>query len=113
MTTTLKIEMSEIQDIKKQIEELAKNANIAMESAKASAAIAYQASVENVKANKNLEAMLNTYIVSDTEWKDRAEPVIQLGQNSLGASRAILWFTGIIIAIGGAWKMVQMYIHPK
>lgn len=111
--TTITIKMKEINELKKQITDLAQNANVAMESAKASAAIAYQASVENVKANKNLEAKIDAYILSDTEWKDRAEPVIKLGENSLGASKAILWLTGLIIALGGSWQIIRTFFHPK
>lgn len=105
--------MQEIEELKKKIDELSLNTLTAVESAKASAAIAYQASVENVKSNKNIEAKLDAYIIKDNEWKDRAEPVIKLGENSLGASKAILWLTGIIVAIGGAFEILKTIFHTK
>ncbi len=110
--------MSEIQQLKQQITEMSEHiekailaASLAAEASKASATIAYQASVENVKSNQDIQAKLDSYIKEDNEWKTRAEPVILLGNNALGASRALLWLTGIIVAVGGAFLMIKNFFH--
>src|SRR3990167_186672 len=63
--------------------------------------------------NGNIEGIkiqLENYIKEDTDWKTRAEHVIQLGNDTRGASKAILWLTGIIIAVGGAILMVKQFL---
>lgn len=98
-----------LEDIHKQIGEMSERANEAVQAAKASAEIAYKASIENVKSNKNLEATLNAYIKEDMDWKKRAEPAIELGNNARGASKAVLWLGGIILVIGGAWQIIKTW----
>ncbi len=43
----------------------------------------------------------------DKEWKDSAEAVLELGRNMQGTSKVILWVTGFIIAIGGAYEVAR------
>lgn len=98
---------SETQSIKDQIKELSQSMLEAVEASKASAAVAYQASVASVKSNQALADKLDAYIKDDTEWKERAEPVIILGNNARGASKAVLYISGVIVAIGGAYEMLR------
>ena len=68
--------------------------------------------VETVKITVNgkidrMNSKLDTYIKEDNEWKERAEPVIKMGNNAKGASIVVLWLAGVIIAIGGAWQILR------
>ncbi len=105
------MQKTELQQLSDKIDEIARRAIEAAESAKASASIAYTASVENVKSNKNLEAKLDEYIKDDTVWKERAEPVIQLGNDARSSSKAVLYLAGIVIAIGGAYFMIRKFFQ--
>ncbi len=104
---------SDIKNLRQQIKELAQHAETAVEAAKASAAIAYTASVDNVKANKNFEAKLDAYIVADMAWKKRAEPAIELGNVAREASKTVLWLGGFIIVIGGAVRIIIDWIKHR
>ena len=111
---------NQIKELSNKISEIAKHtenavmaAAISAEAAKGSAAIAYNASVDNVKSNKNLEAKLDAYILQDNEWKKRAEPVIQMGMNVQGASKSLLWLGGIILVLGGAYKIIVTWFTKQ
>lgn len=60
----------------------------------------------NGKIDK-LNDKIDNYIKEDNEWKEKAEPVIEMGINARGASAAVLWIAGIVIAVGGAWLMIR------
>ena|SRR3990167_926391 len=115
-----KIMQSQIDELTKKIEEIGKHtenavmaATISAEAAKGSAAIAYNASVDNVKSNKTLEAKLDAYILQDNEWKKRAEPAIQMGIDARGASKSLLWLGGIILVLGGAYKIIVTWFTKQ
>lgn len=50
---------------------------------------------------KSLDKKFGEYVNKDEEWKKRAEPVIQMGQNIQGFGRVSLYFLGFISAVGG------------
>lgn len=60
-----------------------------------------------------LNNKLDLYIQEDNDWKDRAKPVIEMGNNARGASVAALWLAGLIIAIGGAWEIIRNLVTKK
>lgn len=57
--------------------------------------------------NRETSAKLDAYIISDDLWKERAEPVIDMGINAKGASVVALWIAGAIIALGGAYQIIS------
>lgn len=50
----------------------------------------------------HLHVKLDTYIKEDTEWKARAEPVIQMGNNVRGFGKVSLYIVGFVAAVAGA-----------
>lgn len=56
---------------------------------------------------------LDLYIQEDTAWKTTAEPVIEMGNNARGASIVALWLAGVIVAIGGAWRILYKIFLKK
>lgn len=60
----------------------------------------------NGKIN-GLTTKLDAYIKDDNEWKSKAEPVIKMGENAQGASKILLYLAGVILAIGGAYKILE------
>ena len=96
-----------IQKLSNKIDEIALHASEAVSAAKGSATIALQASVANVKANEKLEAKLDAYITVFDNYIKRTEPVIKMGENAQGASKVILYLTGAVITIGGAWEILR------
>ncbi len=112
----MNITMSEtqIQNLQKQIADLTKFVKDAMEtaqtaadSAKGSAAVAYQASVENVKSNRDLSNKLDNYITDDTAWKKEQEPYLKALANITGAGKIMVIFAVGISAVIGAWVAVK------
>lgn len=57
--------------------------------------------------NRETSAKLDAYIISDDLWKERAEPVIDMGINAKGASVVALWIAGAVIALGGAYQIIS------
>lgn len=66
----------------------------------------------NGKIDK-LNTKMDLYIQSDNEWKERAEPVIKMGNDAKGASRVFLWIMGAVIAVGGAWRVLHHIFLKK
>lgn len=67
----------------------------------------YEASRNQVVAHEKMSEKFDEYIKNDMDWKERAEPVIQMGNNARGASKFVLYTSGIIIAVGGAWEVIR------
>ncbi len=57
-----------------------------------------------------LKTLIDNYIKEDEEWKKRAEPVIKMGENAQGTSKFVLYLSGLILAMGGAYLMVRNLI---
>lgn len=60
--------------------------------------------------NRETSAKIDAYILEDNFWKERAEPVIDMGINAKGASTVALWIAGAVIALGGAWQIIYSFI---
>lgn len=54
-----------------------------------------------------MNTKLDTYIKEDNLWKEKAQPIIDLGNNARGASVVALWLAGFIAAIGGAYLIIK------
>ncbi len=59
-----------------------------------------------VKATVNgkiddLNRKVDEYIKSDNEWKERAQPTIELGANVRGFGKVLAYLIGTVAAIGG------------
>lgn len=54
----------------------------------------------NGKIDK-IDAKLDTYIKEDTEWKQKAEPVIKMGENVQGFGKVSLYIIGFIASAIG------------
>jgi len=59
-----------------------------------------------VKATVNgkiddLNKKVDEYIKSDNEWKERAQPTIELGTNVRGFGKVFAYLIGTVAAIGG------------
>lgn len=57
--------------------------------------------------NRTTSEKLDAYVIRDDLWKERAEPVIDMGINAKGASVVTLWIAGVIIALGGAYSIIN------
>lgn len=104
----------EIMELKKQIEDLTHTTMEAVEAAKASATIAYQASLASVKSNQGIEDKLDAYIKDDTEWKIRAEPVIKAYENTNwlgGLLIKFLKFMGLLGSGAAAYLLLKNFFH--
>jgi len=53
------------------------------------------------------------YVESDIKWKDDARPVIEMGKNLQGASKVMLYLTGFVITIGGAFKIITSFFDKN
>ena len=67
---------------------------------------------ESIKIHVNgkidkMHKKLDDYIVADMAWKEKAEPVIKMGENAVGASKVMLYLTMIISAVGGAYLIIK------
>ena len=82
-----------------------KHSKMTIEEVKAFLTVVIQ-EVVNGKIDK-IDLKLDAYIKEDMAWKDRAEPVLELGNSLRGASKLILYLTGLIITIGGAWLTIK------
>lgn len=51
----------------------------------------------------------DTYIKDDKEWKDKAQPVIELGENLTWSSMAILKILGALGTIGGIVAVIVSF----
>lgn len=66
----------------------------------------------NGKIDK-LHVKLDTYIKEDTEWKNKAEPVIQMGQNVQGFGKVSLYILGFVASVFGAVVMIINLLRDK
>lgn len=66
----------------------------------------------NGKIDK-LHIELRQYIKEDTEWKERAEPVILMGNNVRGFGKVSLYILGFVAAIIGAILGIISLINKK
>lgn len=71
--------------------------------------IAIQAHV-NGKITK-LTVKLDEYIKEDNEWKERANPTIELGNNIRGFNKGLVYVLGITGALFGVGKAVVEFIR--
>ncbi len=67
---------------------------------------------ESIEKNVNGKVKLLTqkfddYVISDMAWKDKADPVIQMGENLQGGGRVLIWFAGFVSAVGGAYLIIK------
>ena len=46
--------------------------------------------------------IVNQYIKEDNEWKTKAEPVIQMGENVAGFGKVSLYIVGFVASVAGA-----------
>lgn len=53
---------------------------------------------------------LNTYIKEDLQWKERAQPAIDIVTNVQGFGKVALYVFGFIAAAGAAWALVAKNI---
>lgn len=66
---------------------------------------------EITTTSTELNETVNAYIQDDTAWKKTAQPVIEMGNNARGASTVMLYITGVVIAIGGAYQIVKSFLN--
>ena len=53
-----------------------------------------------------LTTQLETYIKEDNEWKERAKPTIELGNNVRGFGIVFMYILGVLAAIFGVIKFI-------
>ena len=58
---------------------------------------------------RSLTERFDTYVREDNEWKERANPTIELGNNVRGFGIVFMYLLGVLGAIFGVIK----YILPK
>lgn len=56
---------------------------------------------------------VNQYIIDDTDWKQKAQPVIQMGENVQGFGRVSLYVVGFIASVTGAVIMIINIFRDK
>lgn len=105
--TEIKNLQKEMKDLTKSVKDALEAIQISAEAAKGSAAIAYQASVENVKSNRDLSNKLDTYILEDTAWKEENAPYLKAIANITGAGKIVVVLAVGISTITGAWFAVK------
>ena len=70
----------------------------------------------NKYVNGKLDKMnlkIDDYIVSDLQWKERAEPTLQMGQNVAGFGRVLLYIVGFVASVAGAIIAVIKLVNGK
>ena len=63
----------------------------------------------NTTVNGKIITLTNefrAYIKEDNEWKAKAEPVIKMEENLQGASKVMLYLSGLILVMGGAILLI-------
>ncbi len=55
----------------------------------------------------NLNKKVDDYIKSDNEWKDRAQPTIELGTNVRGFGKVLAYLIGTAAAVGGLIVLLE------
>ena len=59
------------------------------------------------------KTVVNQYIKDDTEWKGKAEPVIQMGENVQGFGKVSLYILGFIASVAGAIAVIINLLRDK
>lgn len=62
---------------------------------------------------KELAQRLDEYIKDDTEWKELAQPAIDLGKNIKSFGLVSLYLLGAIAALGAAFASIKGFFIPK
>ncbi len=65
------------------------------------------------KTVEDHHVVVDLHFKEDREWKEKAQPIIDLGNDAKGASKAIIWLTGIIIAITGSIFAIKEILKWK
>lgn len=60
----------------------------------------------NGKIDK-LSIAMESHFKDDKEWKERAQPAIDMGNNIKGFGRVSVYFIGIMSAIGGLYLILR------
>ena len=73
---------------------------------------------ESINKNVNgkiikLTDKVDNYIISDNEWKERAEPVITMGTNVQGFGKVSLYILGFFASVAGAIFAIMHFISDK
>lgn len=73
---------------------------------------------ETVKVTVNgkidaLNKKVDDYIKSDNEWKDRAQPTIELGTNVRGFGKVFAYIIGTLAAVGGLVALIEGFIKKN
>ena len=58
----------------------------------------------------SLNTKLEDYIKSDNEWKERAQPTIELGTNVRGFGKVFAYLIGTAAAVGGLVVLIEEFI---
>ena len=61
----------------------------------------------------NLHNKIDAYIESDNEWKNKAEPVLQMGKNVQGFGKVSLYIVGFVASVAGAILVVINLLKEK
>ncbi|MCX6756346.1 MAG: hypothetical protein NTX85_03325 [Candidatus Nomurabacteria bacterium] len=61
----------------------------------------------------NLNKKVDDYIKSDNEWKDRAQPTIELGTNVRGFGKVFAYLIGTAAAVGGLFALFESLFKGK
>lgn len=66
---------------------------------------------ESINRNVNgkinlLTQKVDNYVKQDNEWKIKAEPVIQMGQQVQGFGKVSLYIVGFVASVGGAVLLI-------
>lgn len=60
------------------------------------------------------KTIVNQYIVDDNKWKEKAQPVILMGENVAGFGKVSLYIVGFVASVGGAIVLlINLLKDPK
>jgi hypothetical protein len=57
----------------------------------------------------NYIVMDNNWREEDAKWKLDAQPIIDMGKNLQGTSKVLLYCAGVVLALGGAAKLLSTF----
>lgn len=58
-----------------------------------------------------INTRLDNYIESDNQWKQAAQPTIEMGNNVRGFGKVFMYILGIVAAIGAAIKGLELLMR--
>ena len=61
----------------------------------------------------NLNKKVDDYIKSDNEWKERAQPTIELGTNVRGFGKVFAYLIGTVAAVGGLIALLEGFFKKN